>query len=122
MLSNDALLETLLAKQEEENAKHAGEWQTLHNADAERLTRMMVTNTGASKKAASQVLRGTSTKRLRNLAMQLRVICNHPFLISDEAEKAAEDATDEGAGDAIIRCSSKFEFLKKLLAKLQAEK
>ena len=54
-------------------------------------------------------------RRLNSLVMQLRKVCNHPYLF-DEADSNAH-WTDEG----IVKASGKMIVLDKLLAKLKAE-
>jgi SNF2 family DNA or RNA helicase len=55
-------------------------------------------------------------KRLNNLLMQLRKVCNHPFSLP-----GSEPAFDgESTGEAIVQASGKLVVLDKLLAKLKA--
>ncbi|KAK3275497.1 hypothetical protein CYMTET_16377 [Cymbomonas tetramitiformis] len=57
---------------------------------------------------------GKKQPRLQNIAMQLRKICNHPYLFIDEEEEDLLSDEDR------IRASGKFELLRRLLAKLKA--
>ena len=69
--------------------------------------------------------------RLMNIAMQLRKVCNHPFLIEGAREKLAPTTVDTTLTleqrraaelDALVKHSGKFVLLDKLLPKLRADK
>lgn len=57
---------------------------------------------------------------LLNVMMQLRKVCNHPFLIQGVEEKeTVGKTTNDEYFNAFIRCSGKMVLLDKLLPKLQ---
>ncbi|ETO10003.1 myb domain-containing protein, partial [Reticulomyxa filosa] len=71
-------------------------------------------NQSASSLSAKQV------PSLMNIAMQLRKVCNHPYLIEGVFEKATTNCKDASQGLAkLIESSGKFVLLDKLLPKLQ---
>ncbi len=55
---------------------------------------------------------GGGVKGLMNTLMQLRKICNHPYLFQEDGNWALNDE--------LIRCSGKFELLDRVLPKLKA--
>ena len=60
--------------------------------------------------------------KLSNIAMELRKICNHPFLIDgarEELVSKAEEQTPKLMQEALVKHSGKFILLDKLLAKLR---
>jgi len=57
---------------------------------------------------------GVAVRSFNNTVMQLKKICNHPFLFYDE--ESLQALPDE----ALIRASGKFELLHRILCKLQA--
>jgi SNF2 family DNA or RNA helicase len=59
----------------------------------------------------------TSGKVLNNLLMQLRKVCNHPYLF----EGVEEDGADE-YGEHIVTNSGKLKFVSKLLEKALTQK
>ncbi|KAL8604698.1 Transcription activator BRG1 [Nucella lapillus] len=64
------------------------------------------------------------TKTLMNTIMQLRKICNHPFMFQHIEEAFADHAGLSGgivAGPELYRSSGKFELLDRILPKLQAK-
>ncbi len=68
--------------------------------------------------------RGTSSKsnvpKLNNIFMQIRKVCNHPFLILGVEEKlATEKKVELGNLDMLINSCSKLVLVDKLLAKLR---
>ena len=65
----------------------------------------------------STIDKGSSTSHYKNILVQLRKVCNHPYLFPGvEAEDAPE------LGEHLIRTSGKMQFLDKLLKKCKAEK
>ncbi|ESO94903.1 hypothetical protein LOTGIDRAFT_207958 [Lottia gigantea] len=65
------------------------------------------------------------TKTLMNTIMQLRKICNHPFIFQHIEEAFAEHIGIQGGiinGPEIYRASGKFELLDRILPKLRAQK
>ena len=76
-------------------------WQKLYYKQITQSSRVMIET--ASGKSRS----------LQNSAMQLRKVCNHPYLFFDEIEYVPEDARE------IIRASGKFELLDRILPKLK---
>jgi len=61
--------------------------------------------------------------KLSNIAMELRKICNHPFLISGAREELVTTAEEQTPGlvvDALVKHSGKFILLDKLLPKLRS--
>ena len=63
-----------------------------------------------------------TTKTLMNTIMQLRKICNHPFIFQEIEEKIAEHLKYPGGiinGPEIYRTSGKFELLDRILPKLK---
>lgn len=63
------------------------------------------------------------TKTLMNTIMQLRKICNHPFIFQDIEEKLSEHLGYPNGiinGPEIYRASGKFELLDRILPKLKA--
>ena len=73
-----------------------------------------------SKKGAGQ--KG-SAKQLMNTIMQLRKLCNHPFMfqhIEEAYAKHVGSATDLVSGPDIYRSSGKFELLDRILPKFKA--
>lgn len=68
--------------------------------------------------------RGTSTKsnvpKLNNIMMQIRKVCNHPFLIPGvEDRMAAEKKMEPGALELLVQSCSKLVLVDKLLLKLR---
>eukprot|EP01012_Entosiphon_sulcatum_P058499 TRINITY_DN8257_c1_g1_i1.p1 TRINITY_DN8257_c1_g1~~TRINITY_DN8257_c1_g1_i1.p1 ORF type:complete len:2042 (-),score=374.10 TRINITY_DN8257_c1_g1_i1:129-5954(-) len=63
----------------------------------------------------------SNVPRLVNIMMQLRKICNHPFLMSGAEERITAGMTWEQRQDQIIAASSKMVFLDKLLRRLRQE-
>lgn len=61
-------------------------------------------------------------KALMNTIMQLRKLCNHPFLFQDIEEKYSEHIGSVGMiqGPDLYRASGKFELLDRILPKLKA--
>lgn len=76
-------------------------WQKLYYKQITQDSRVMIET--ASGKSRS----------LQNSAMQLRKVCNHPYLFFDEIEYIPEDSRE------IIRASGKFELLDRILPKLK---
>lgn len=62
--------------------------------------------------------RKTGIKGLNNTIMQLRKICNHPFVF-EEVEK---DTNPRNDNIFLYRCSGKFEFLDRVLPKFYQSK
>ncbi|RNA10217.1 putative global transcription activator SNF2L2 isoform X1, partial [Brachionus plicatilis] len=63
-----------------------------------------------------------TTKTLMNTIMQLRKICNHPFIFQEIEEKLAQHLKYPGGiinGPEIYRASGKFELLDRILPKLK---
>ena len=64
----------------------------------------------------STIDKGSSTSHYKNILVQLRKVCNHPYLFPGvEAEDAPE------LGDHLIKTSGKMKFLDKLLKKAKSE-
>ena len=64
----------------------------------------------------STIDKGTSSSHYKNILVQLRKVCNHPYLFHGiEAEDAPE------LGDHIIKMSGKMQVLDKLLRKAHAD-
>lgn len=64
------------------------------------------------------------TKALMNTIMQLRKICNHPFMFQHIEEAFADHLGIQGgivSGPELYRCSGKFELLDRILPKLRAK-
>ena len=61
--------------------------------------------------------KGNTVSHYKNLIMQLRKVCNHPYLFPEVEEKGAEDF-----GEHLITSCGKMVFLDKLLRKVRAEK
>ncbi|XXQ30328.1 SNF2-related domain containing protein [Plasmodiophora brassicae] len=59
---------------------------------------------------------GVSAKGLNNTFMQLRKICNHPYLFFDDI---AYDWDNHRVTDEVYRCSGKFEMLDRMLPKIR---
>ena len=55
----------------------------------------------------------SGARGLSNLIIQLRKVCNHPYLFTDDTEPLS------GTNDEIWRCSGKFELLDRMLPKLK---
>ncbi|GIQ82532.1 hypothetical protein KIPB_003690 [Kipferlia bialata] len=67
---------------------------------------------------------GSTCPSLRNVAMELRKVCNHPFLVDGAEERILEGVppTDnDEVFSRLITASGKFVFLDKLLPQLQAQ-
>lgn len=64
--------------------------------------------------SASVNLGERKARGLHNTAMQLRKICNHPYLFIDD------NLYEEHAEEELIRASGKFELLDRVLPKLKA--
>ncbi|KAI3382781.1 hypothetical protein SNEBB_000984 [Seison nebaliae] len=65
----------------------------------------------------------TGGKRLMNIIMQLRKICNHPFMFANIEEAIVGQMQKKGyqlSGADLYRASGKFELLDRLLPKLKA--
>jgi len=67
--------------------------------------------------AGGAVAAGAGLKRLNNTIMQLRKICNHPFLF-EEVERQLNPVG--GNNDMLHRAAGKFDLLHRILPKLQA--
>lgn len=74
------------------------------------------------------LMAGSAPKNLpnmRNLAMELRKVCNHPFLCNGLEEDISQRSTAAGMskteGDLIVHSSGKMVLLSKLLPKLKSE-
>lgn len=65
----------------------------------------------------STIEKGTSVSFYKNIVVQLRKICNHPYLFDGTEPEGAEEF-----GDHIIKASGKLIFLDKLLKKVKEEK
>jgi SNF2 family DNA or RNA helicase len=71
--------------------------------------------------------RGSNTPKLVNVMMQLRKLCNHPFLIEGVEDKALQETlgadkdsiTNDQYLDALVQASGKLVLLEKLLPKLK---
>lgn len=70
-------------------------------------------------KSSSFLIKGTDKFHFINLMMNLRKVCNHPFLIPG-AQSFIESNYD--LQEPIVQCSSKFVFMDKLLSKLRENK
>lgn len=68
-------------------------------------------------KSRSAVQAGVGMKRLNNTIMQLRKICNHPFVF-EEVEKAVNPVGYNN--DLLHRAAGKFDLLNRMLPKLKA--
>jgi ATP-dependent helicase STH1/SNF2 len=68
-------------------------------------------------KSRSAVQAGVGIKRLNNTIMQLRKICNHPFVF-EEVEKAVNPVGYNN--DLLHRTAGKFDLLNRILPKLKA--
>jgi chromodomain-helicase-DNA-binding protein 7 len=70
--------------------------------------------------------KGTSSNNMPNLInilMEIRKICNHPFLIKGVEDKLVEECkSEEEINDLMIKSSSKLILVDKLLAKLREGK
>ena len=64
-----------------------------------------------SVKIADEATKSNFSRGLNNVVMQLRKVCNHPFLFNNEGYHINED---------IIRTSGKVELLDRMLPKLKA--
>lgn len=64
----------------------------------------------------STIEKGTSVSFFKNIVVQLRKICNHPYLFEGTEPEGAEEF-----GDHIIKASGKMLFLDKLLHKMKQE-
>ena len=65
---------------------------------------------------------GTGAKALMNTIMQLRKLCNHPFMfqhIEEAYAKHIESPTDVIHGADVYRASGKFELLDRILPKFK---
>eukprot|EP01130_Rhizamoeba_saxonica_P008025 TRINITY_DN3240_c0_g1_i2.p1 TRINITY_DN3240_c0_g1~~TRINITY_DN3240_c0_g1_i2.p1 ORF type:complete len:1296 (+),score=340.60 TRINITY_DN3240_c0_g1_i2:261-4148(+) len=68
-------------------------------------------------RAGSKSRRGPA---LRNILMEQRKLCNHPYLIDNVEEQLTEELKEEKEIDnVLIKCSAKFILLDKLLTKLK---
>jgi len=79
---------------------------------------VMLQDTSAMKKAGA-----SGAKALMNTIMQLRKLCNHPFMfqhIEEAYAKHSGQATDIVQGPDVYRASGKFELLDRILPKLKA--
>ena len=70
---------------------------------------------GVAGAAAAPAKRGPSQTSLNNMLMQLRKVCNHPFLFDELDPGAADRETDE----KIVECAGKMKLLDRLLPKLK---
>ena len=61
-------------------------------------------------------------KTLRNISMDLRKVCNHPFLLEGVEEILTEGMSQKDILDSLISSCGKMILLDKLLTKLYAEK
>ena len=93
----DALAARKTAKKHGEGRTHIGEIKGIAGA------------------AAAPAKRGPSQTSLNNMLMQLRKVCNHPFLFDELAPGAADGETDE----KIVECAGKMKLLDRLLPKLK---
>ncbi|KAH0785640.1 Type III restriction enzyme, res subunit family protein [Histomonas meleagridis] len=58
-------------------------------------------------------------RELQNLAMQLRKVCNHPFLLPGVEDEIIKNKPDEDPNEIMIESCGKLIFIDKLLAKLK---
>ena len=62
-----------------------------------------------------------NSPNLMNVFMQLRKVCNHPFLMTGVEDRETANVPAEEYINALVMASSKFQFLDKLLPKLKAQ-
>lgn len=72
--------------------------------------------------AAGKGLRvdGQLWRRARQLLMQLRKVCNHPYLFPDAEPVEPTDGGDYSTGEDVVEASGKVAVLDRLLARLKA--
>lgn len=70
---------------------------------------------------ALQSKTGGGHQSLMNIVMQLKKVCNHPYLIQAAAEEAPLNAYRAYEGNALIKACGKFELLQKMLPKLKEQ-
>eukprot|EP01130_Rhizamoeba_saxonica_P013576 TRINITY_DN5809_c1_g1_i1.p1 TRINITY_DN5809_c1_g1~~TRINITY_DN5809_c1_g1_i1.p1 ORF type:complete len:1529 (-),score=423.68 TRINITY_DN5809_c1_g1_i1:329-4915(-) len=58
---------------------------------------------------------------LRNVLMEQRKICNHPFLIKNCREQLTDELSEDEAEDMLVKCCAKTVLLDKLLKRLRKE-
>jgi superfamily II DNA or RNA helicase len=66
-------------------------------------------------------LKGSNVPKLLNIVMQLRKVCNHPFLIKGAREKLTAKMQQQQVLDRLIESSGKLVLVDKLLPKLKAD-
>lgn len=69
----------------------------------------------------AEFLTGNAVSSLTNIGMELRKVCNHPFLITGVEEALTKGLTNEETMQKLISACGKLELLDKLLAKLKTE-
>lgn len=65
----------------------------------------------------STIDKGTSTSHYKNILVQLRKVCNHPYLFD-----GIEPSDAPELGDHLFKASGKMKFLDKLLKRAKEEK
>ncbi|EFC50563.1 chromodomain helicase DNA binding protein [Naegleria gruberi] len=65
------------------------------------------------------VSKSQNVPKLNNVLMELRKVCNHPFLISGAEENITRGMSDVEVNEALIKSSSKMILVDKLLRKLR---
>jgi chromodomain-helicase-DNA-binding protein 7 len=67
-------------------------------------------------------LKSNNVPKLVNILMEIRKVCNHPFLITGAEEQITKGMTDTEINECLIRSSSKLMLVDKLLHKLRENK
>lgn len=64
----------------------------------------------------STLEKGSSVTHYKNILIQLRKVCNHPYLFDGQEPEGADEF-----GEHIIECSGKMQFLDKLLKRARKD-
>lgn len=94
--------------------------ETIVNVELTRSQKMLYRSLIEQKipELASTGNRGRVLPELPNLAMQLRKVCCHPFLIQDYESIIGDVIQDKTEEERLVMCSGKMVFVDKLLGKL----